>query len=556
MVTILLLVNVAYAENETGFQYSTYDAAANTIRITGYTGTLKPGQDLTVPSEINGRTVVAIEGYYGTVGAGLGTFTLPDTIKSIRNLHVNGFTGTLTIPASVTYIEKIDGLYFTDIEELVLNATVDTFEQGAWEFSNNHVNPLKKIVIGDNIKIFSHPFLTTSDFPYLERVEVSDNVQRITLSRSSNATSSKCNAIFYLKKFPVTDSNGVTTDARGLAIGLKDCKYYYTNVSGDVPVEQIFITKKIGFTNIRDDDPNSSYGQSSPGLYAGWSGTIQVCTSPINATNTESVEWISTNPSVATVADGVVTAIDIGSTTIRATLNDMTVEFAIRVGGILVVSNDDGVSADNLAGNMQLPDEGIDWELGVSLELEVDQLNPQDWQHWGQLKKILEDAYNKSLDCSDLFDIKVNLKNGTSVWKVQPIDGKKISIWMPIEDAEDISKRHLVHVKDDSSYEEIDFTYEPIDGVHGIRFETTSFSSFALLAESGSMSNPDNGGSNPGINPNNPAEGVGTRPEQPGVGSTDTTDSNWWIIVVLIVLGLAVVGAAAFVYIKKAKKSK
>ena len=238
------------------------------------------------------------------------------------------------------------------------------------------------------------------------------------------------------------------------------------------------------------------------------------------------------------------------------TLNDMTLEYAIRVGGILVVSNDDGVSADNLAGNMQLPNEDIDWELGVSLELEVDQLYPQDWQHWGQLKKILEDAYKKSLDCSDLFDIKVNLKNGTSVWKVQPIDGKKISIWMPIEDAEDISKRHLVHVKDDGSYEEIDFTYEPIDGVHGIRFETTSFSSFALLTESGSMSNPDNGGYNPGINPNNPAEGVGTRPERPGTGSTDNMDSNWWIIAVFIVLGLAVVGAAAFVYIKKAKKSK
>ena len=70
------------------------------------------------------------------------------------------------------------------------------------------------------------------------------------------------------------------------------------------------------------------------------------------------------------------------------------------------------------------------------------------------------------------------------------------------------------------------------------------------------MSNPDNGGYNPGINPNNPAEGVGTRPERPGTGSTDNMDSNWWIIAVFIVLGLAVVGAAAFVYIKKAKKSK
>ena len=209
----------------------------------------------------------------------------------------------------------------------------------------------------------------------------------------------------------------------------------------------------------------------------------------------------------------------VGSTTICATLNGKTVEIPIVVRGILVVSSDDGVSADNLPGNMDLPTEEIDEKKGVSLELEVDKLDPKDWKHWGQLKKIFEEILEKTVDCSDAFDITVSLKNGSSTWKVQPIEGKRISIWMPVEDAQDISKRHLMHVKDDGTYEEIEYTYEPIDGVHGIRFETESFSSFVLLAEASSSNQPNNGNAGSETKPADPTTPT-TKPADPTTPTT------------------------------------
>ena len=464
-----------------GFSYATIDNTDN-IKITGYSGALTSGQNLVIPSEINGKTVVAIEGTYGTVGAGLGTFTLPNTIQSIKNLHVYGFTGTLTIPSSVTTIAQPDGLYFSDIEELVINATMEMYFQNAYYTYNNHESPLKKIVIGDGIKYFIASHYFGSEFsPNLETVEVSDSVQYI------GANGSK--ATFYLKKFDSpkvkrlnnnTPPTYVTTNEmiaeRGVALGLTNCKYYYTNKNVELPTEQMYIAKKSGFTRFSETN-------GSNGLYAGWDGSVELEVSPINTTDTSTVQWASSDESVATVKNGVVHAVDIGTTTITATRSGKMVSIPVMVRGILIVSSSNGVNADNLEGNMDINSGEIDTTKGVSLELEVDKLNPKDWTQWGQLKKALEEALEKSLECSDAFDIQVKLKNGTTTWKVQPIEGKRISIWMPIEDAQDISKRHLIHVNDDGKFSELEFDYEPIDGVHGIRFETESFSDFILVTE-------------------------------------------------------------------------
>ena len=527
--------NFAFAQSNSGFTYGIYSSKDNTIKITGYMGDLRPGQNLVIPSEINGRKVVAISGYYGAKGGNFGTFTLPDTLQYIENLHVLGFTGTLVIPKSVTQIAQPDGLYFSGIKELVFNATMEMYEQKAWIDYDN--TALEKIVIGDGIKYFDAPFLfSSSNVPNLKTVEVPDSVQYIS-AEGSHAT-------FYLKRFDTTIhkigpvsygggtiykplDTGVKTSERGLAIGLKSCKYYYTNTGEDFPVEQLFITSKEGFTTFLEDDANSSWGKKSyPGLYAGWNGTIKVNTSPVNATGATTPKWSSSNTSVATVKDGVVTAVDIGSTTIRATLGSDIVEVPIVVRGLYVISSDNGVVADNLAGNIELPTENINANQSISLQLEADNLN--NWAQWDQLKGNLEDVYKKVLECSEVFDIKVSLKNGTSVWKVQPIKGKKISIWMPVENIANISKQHLVHVKDDGSYEEINFTYSPNSGVPGIRFETESFSSFALIEETDTPIQPSNGSPNPGAKPTDSTKKPSTSPtnsaEKPNTIPTNSAE--------------------------------
>ncbi len=195
------------------------------------------------------------------------------------------------------------------------------------------------------------------------------------------------------------------------------------------------------------------------------------------------VVWSSSDEAVLTVSDGIVNAVDIGSATITAQKGGKTWSVYILVRGLTIISESNGVCADNLEGNMDIS-ESTDSSESVILELEVAKLNSKDWKQWGQLKKVFEQALEKAVICSDVFDISVKLKGETSTWKVQPIDGEKISIWMPIRDVNNLSKRHLMHVNEDGTISELNYEYEQIDGLHGIRFETDSFSEFVLVEES------------------------------------------------------------------------
>ena len=285
----------------------------------GHTGELEPGQALTVPSHIEGKPVVSLAGTYGkkapnystTPGTLYGTFTLPDTLQTIKNVDLYGFTGTLIIPESVTSItsDTLSGIGIADIEELIINANIETFDAVimAYYKENRYPYALKKLVIGEHIKYFTSSLY---GFKKLETVEISNSVQFINASSSS--------AIFYLKRFnapvyetyntyPVTYApTGETTDARGLAIGLAGKNYAYTNTDEQLPVEQLFIQDLEGFSNF-DEGTYSNLGiyyPSKPGLVAGYTGTVKIKTNPINATNLENILWTSSNPNVATVTNG------------------------------------------------------------------------------------------------------------------------------------------------------------------------------------------------------------------------------------------------------------
>ena len=280
--TFLLSTSIS-AENESGFTYGFYDESESSIIIKGYTGTLEPGQDLTVPSEIDGKPVVAIEGTYGkkapnystTPGEQYGTFTLPDTLHTIRDVNLYGFTGTLVIPESVTSITGSIGV--ADVEELVINANIENFSAGiiAYYKENSYPYALKKLVIGDHIKYFTSGL---SGFTKLETVELSDSVLYIdtTYLRNSNLT-------FYLKRFnapfieksntypPTFTPTGETTDARAVALNLGKFKYYYTNTDEALQVEHLTITGLKGFGYFDEGTDFSISGQvtTKPGLVAG-----------------------------------------------------------------------------------------------------------------------------------------------------------------------------------------------------------------------------------------------------------------------------------------------
>jgi len=152
---------------------------------------------------------------------------------------------------------------------------------------------------------------------------------------------------------------------------------------------------------------------------------------------------------------------------------------------ITIVSEVNGVYADNLLDNMDIVNEKceIDWTKDVSLELVANELKKADWFDYDAYDAYFEALLKKTIEYYHAYDIHINLKNGDKSWKIQPKDGGKISIWIPIKDKPSNKKMHLMHVQDDGSYEEIDFAYEKRDGKYGIRFETGHFSKFVLVTD-------------------------------------------------------------------------
>lgn len=136
-----------------------------------------------------------------------------------------------------------DGLYFSDIEVLVINATMEMYYQNAWIQYSNHTNPLKRIVIGDGIKYFiAGQYFSAENCPALETVEVSDSVRYIGAGNS--------NATFYLKKFAspkvkpngtigtvVTDKSGTITEIRATVSTTAVTEAANTGKAVTLPVE-------------------------------------------------------------------------------------------------------------------------------------------------------------------------------------------------------------------------------------------------------------------------------------------------------------------------------
>ena len=83
--------------------------------------------------------------------------------------------------------------------------------------------------------------------------------------------------------------------------------------------------------------------QSDAVLTVGGTQTLAATVAPANATN-KSVTWTTSNPSVATVANGVVTAVGVGSATITATTTDgaKTASCAVTVANPIAAASADG----------------------------------------------------------------------------------------------------------------------------------------------------------------------------------------------------------------------
>ncbi len=594
-----------YIDESTGFTYrlasesdAVYATDPNSIIVTGYSKELKNGQDLTVPSEIDGKTVAGIEGSFGMPEEEYGTFSLPDTLKQIQGcLSLRGFTGTLCIPESVISSENCR-LYAPAIEELILNASVEEFSidfmdtysflceelrslqdrkteadnavtqarhdltelpnkknaylesrryyyinsgysyndamtlaQRDWEWYYSkqqsllqtaietntalsielsaqitikeseiialeiNKSSLRRVVLGDSIRLFTSSglFGARSESEYaswgyycanLEKVDVSDSLEYISIGYVDPENIPQ--VTFYLKRLPAHvyqdgQDTGKTSNERAQAIGLSGVRYCYTNTGESLPLEQILFMK-------REFSVFSDNGKENKGLYAGWSGFAEAIPLPLNTTDSFYPNWSSANEKVAIVENGIVHAVNAGTTTITASLNGKTASFPLQVRGISIVSASNGVTADNLAGNVDISKDKLNESNNISLVLDASRLDPNVWSKWTSLSNTFEAYLNKKIDWATGYGIRANLADGTNAYMVQPIEGKTIRLWFPIDESTDPVWCHLMHVSSDAVFSEIAFQYEQINGVDGIRFETDSFGEFVLLEETPNIS--------------------------------------------------------------------
>ena len=86
--------------------------------------------------------------------------------------------------------------------------------------------------------------------------------------------------------------------------------------------------------------------KNSGSLIAGQSISLTASVEPSNST--DEVTWSSSNNSVATVDDGLVTAVAAGSATITASVNGHNATFALNVDALTAVNNYDGALVNNV----------------------------------------------------------------------------------------------------------------------------------------------------------------------------------------------------------------
>lgn len=426
VLTVVFLISFAHAETSYGFVYQ-LNPDGQTITITGRTGTLSAGQNLTIPSAIDGKTVTGITGRIGNVWTPLGstdkygTLTLPDTVSTISNFTCHGFTGTFIIPSSVTTLSGTNG--GSDIEALIVNANVT----GIGEEALRLFTGVRTVSMAEGITyVGGYNFCEAYN---LERFNVPDSMKSLG---STNCFRDTAPIVFYLKRFEVAlpyGFNGETTFERAGAIGIHGFKYVYTNQNETVPVEQMIIQTE-GFSTFTDQV--GQYYTSTAGLYKGWSGTISVTPLPLNASISSPVIITSDNLSVVRVEGNSLVASSVGTATITVRLDNIPRAFPVKVRGIYIINVADGIIANGMEGSIDL--DNVNLDNNPALVLTATKIEYTDLNNIGYFDSILNSYFGSDAKYSEVFNIGIVLMQDDYQAYVQPKAGKEVTLNIPVSE--------------------------------------------------------------------------------------------------------------------------
>lgn len=454
-VSLLILPGEAAAANEVGFAYE--ELHDGTVRLLGIVGELAKGQNLVIPSTINGKPVSCIKGDYGypyrwaedliDFGPDFGSVTLPSINCRLEGASFIGFSGTLVIPES---IDISGGFVAPTISELVFagyrELTSKVFSPMALYRCDTVRLPEGTVTIDAGIgSIFEHIYLP-STFRAFTGNSVPGNMTLYLYKYQRNLLETEC---------PTAD------ECEYHRHDLDACKFYYFD-DGDIPVEGI----SLDISNRKQR------------IFAGWECEVLIETDPINANEKYTIELSSDNEAVASVCGNKVTANEMGYANITVKVKNFVETFSIQVYGISIISESNNVQADNMAGSFDL---GNNAGNGAMLKFIAEKISASSWNDMNKIQALVSDFLKMDAAFQNVYDLSVQFIHDGETTNVQPKEGKFIRICIPVDQVSLTEGSRLMHIADDGTVSELQFARVKKDGKEYIQFDTPHFSTFAFV---------------------------------------------------------------------------
>ena len=198
---------------------------------------------------------------------------------------------------------------------------------------------------------------------------------------------------------------------------------------------------------------------------------LSVIYEPENTTDDTTVQWESSDPSIATVDEnGVVTAVQTGKATITATVGDKTSSYEVTVVGLkddktgIIVSNSDDSEMDK---DMTL---GVDEITREALQKKY----PKGWELFWKIIQEMIKAAKGHKPVTPIFDISLYENEAT----VQP--GQSVDVEIPVPDGVLTEDAVIYRIEEDGTITDMHAKYQ--NGK--FTFQTEHFSVYALGTKS------------------------------------------------------------------------
>ena len=198
---------------------------------------------------------------------------------------------------------------------------------------------------------------------------------------------------------------------------------------------------------------------------------LSVIYEPENTTDDTTVQWESSDPSIATVDEnGVVTAVQTGKATITATVGDKTASYEVTVVGLkddktgIIVSNSDDSEMDK---DMTL---GVDEITREALQKKY----PKGWELFWKIIQEMIKAAKGHKPVTPIFDISLYENEAA----VQP--GQSVDVEIPVPDGVLTEEAVIYRIEEDGTITDMHAKYQ--NGK--FTFQTEHFSVYALGTKS------------------------------------------------------------------------